>query len=128
MITGLLILLGCQLIGEFVVTATRLPIPGPVLGMVLLLVVLGARRPEAGSGVTRAGDALLRHLQLLFVPAGVGVVAYTATLAHAPLPVLAGLVLSWVLVVTVTAGVGAGTLWLQSRLARTRTGRREPTR
>ena len=37
MIQGLLIVLGFQLLGELVVVGLNLPLPGPVLGMVLLL-------------------------------------------------------------------------------------------
>ena len=42
---GLLLVLACQLVGEFVVRSFGLPIPGPVLGMVLFLVWLLVRRP-----------------------------------------------------------------------------------
>ena len=76
MITGFIVLLGCQLIGEFAVRALGVPIPGPVVGMVLLFVVLVIRKPERTAGVVRAADGLLRHLQLLFIPAGAGIVAY----------------------------------------------------
>lgn len=118
MITGLITLLACQLVGEFIVKALSLPIPGPVIGLILLFIILRIRRPAADSGINRAGDGLLRHLQLLFIPAGVGVVAYLSTLTDQWLPVLAGLVLSWVLVIALTAGAGSGSLWLQAKLSR----------
>ena len=71
MIAGLLTLLGCQLTGEFAVRLLGVPVPGAVVGMVLLFVVLQVRRPRPDTGVVRSADALIRHLQLLFVPAGV---------------------------------------------------------
>ena len=117
MITGLLILVVCQLLGEVVVTALGLPIPGAVLGMAILFVALQLRRPDENSSVTRAGDAVLNHLQLLFIPAGVGVVPHLPALADAGIPVLAGLVLPWLVVIVVTAGAGVGARRLQSRLA-----------
>ncbi len=80
MITGYIALLGCQLLGEFSVRALGIPIPGPVVGMVVLLVVLLIRKPERTAGVVRAADGLLRHRQLLFIPAGAGVVAYLSVL------------------------------------------------
>jgi len=116
MITGFIALLGCQLLGEFVVRALGIPIPGPVVGMVLLLVILLIRKPERTAGVVRAADLLLRHLQLLFIPAGAGIVAYLAVLGASWLPVLGGLVLSWLAVLVVTAGTGAVSLRLEFRL------------
>ena len=120
MITGFIVLLLCQLIGDFTVRALDVPIPGPVVGMVLLLVALQIRRPGRETGVVRAADGLLRHLQLLFIPAGVGIIQYLPILAEAWLPVAAGLVISWLAVLLVTAGTGVGTLRLEARLKRPR--------
>lgn len=101
-IVGLLWLLGCQLVGEVVVRLLDVPIPGPVVGLVLLWGVLTvvARRRTAQRAVvepvTRTADALLAHLQLLFVPAGVGVVVLGATLRDDALPLTLALLGSWV--------------------------------
>jgi holin-like protein len=124
-ITGFIVLLACQLAGEFAARALGVPIPGPVIGMVLLLIVLQLRRPGPAAGVVRAADLLLRHLQLLFIPAGAGVLVYLSLLAHSWLPVIGGLVLSWLAVLTVTAGVGVGTLRLERRI-RPAPGRGDP--
>ncbi|ANF59640.1 hypothetical protein A5892_11855 [Halotalea alkalilenta] len=72
LLVGMSILLGCQLIGEGVARAMNLPVPGPVIGMVLLLVglMLYGKVPEGLRMTTRG---LTQHLALLFVPAGVGV-------------------------------------------------------
>lgn len=111
-------LLVCQLVGQFLVTLTGVPVPGPVVGLVLLLVVLKVRRPSGRSSVVRAADGLLDHLQLLFVPAGVGVIAYLPLIARSWLPIIGGLVIAWLAVLVVTAATGAGTLRLQDRLTR----------
>lgn len=141
MVRGLLALVSCQLAGDFVSRALVLPIPGPVLGMALLLgilLVLGARgrpgrtrrraRSEAaptggrrrlpgaeGTSVDRAADALIRHLQLLFVPAGAGIVVYLPELARSWRPVLGGLVLAWLATLLVSAAGAALVLRLQGR-------------
>ena len=122
MITGFIALLCCQLLGEFAVRALVVPIPGPVVGMVLLLVVLLIRRPERTAGVVRAADGLLRHLQLLFIPAGAGIVAYLAVLGASWLPVLCGLVVSWLAVLVITAGTGLAVLRLESGVRRSTGG------
>jgi holin-like protein len=103
------------MIGEFAVRVLAVPIPGPVVGMVLLLIALQLRRPGPKAGVVRAADVLLRNLQLLFIPAGVGVIGYLSVLAGAWLPVTAGLVLSWLAVLLVTSGVGVVALRLSAR-------------
>lgn len=83
MIRGLAVLLVCQLLGEVAVRAAGLPLPGPVLGLVLLfavlLVVRARTRPDGAAAATlddteAAADRVLSVLGLLFVPAGVGVV------------------------------------------------------
>ena len=54
MITGLTWLLGCQLLGELVVRLADLPIPGPVVGMLILFVLLQVRRCGDDATVGRA--------------------------------------------------------------------------
>jgi holin-like protein len=74
-LAGFTVLLLCQLAGELLVRATGVPVPGPVVGMVILLAGLTIRghRPD---GVEVVADRLLANLSLLFVPAGVGVTQY----------------------------------------------------
>jgi len=82
MIASLSLILLCQLAGEVFVRGLSLPMPGPVVGLVLLLLLLLvrdrfaalARGPLQGAGVENVSRGLLAHLSLLFVPAGVGVV------------------------------------------------------
>ncbi len=95
MINGITWLLGCQLVGELLVNLTGLPVPGPVVGMLLLFVLMLWRRPDEDAGVSRASSALLRHLQLFFVPAGVGVIVHLGTLREDAWPLSVGLVVSW---------------------------------
>ncbi len=112
MLFGLFVLLACQLAGETLVRVLGLPVPGPVLGILLLLALLALAerrgRPspaEPEAPVGRAADGLLAHLGLLFVPAGVGVAQSPALLLQNGPGVLAALVLSTVLTLLVTVGV-----------------------
>ena len=104
-IPGLLVLLGCQLVGEFVVRLLGVPVPGPVVGMVVLLVLLRLREPSKDSGVVRVAEGLLRHLQLLFVPAGVGVVQYLSVIGASAVPLVVGLLVSWFAALASTVAV-----------------------
>lgn len=108
MIRGLSVLVGFQLLGEVVVRVADLPVPGPVLGMVLCFAWLRWRRTGDEAAVVRAGTAMLRHLQLLFVPAGVGIVAYLATLRDDAMPIAASLLGSWLLGLMAVAWTAVG--------------------
>ncbi len=85
MIGAITALLLCQLAGELLARGLHLPVPGPVIGMVLLFVGLLFRHGhegEAPPALSAVGDTLLANLGLLFVPAGVGVVIYGPVLAR----------------------------------------------
>ncbi|WP_106752895.1 CidA/LrgA family protein [Pannonibacter carbonis] len=81
MLFYLTVILVCQLAGELIVVGLGLPMPGPVIGMILLFAGLVIRGgiPE---GLTRVGDAFLSNLSLLFIPAGVGVVLHMGLIAR----------------------------------------------
>lgn len=113
MLRGLLTLLGCQLAGEVLVRASGVELPGPVIGLVLFLLVLLRVRPAATAPLVEGPALLLRHLQLLFVPAGVGLVVYLDRIRDDALPLAAGLWLSWSVGFVVTALVVAGLLRVQ---------------
>ena len=81
-LTGVTWLLLFQCAGEAISRLVSLPVPGPVIGMLLLFVALRARDGVPDS-VGTAADGLAKHLSLLFVPAGVGVMMYFGRLASA---------------------------------------------
>ena len=85
-LNGITLLLVYQLIGEITVRLLGVPIPGPVLGMVMLFVTLMIRG-KAPESVDQASTALLSHLSLLFVPAGVGMMAHFGRIADEWLPI-----------------------------------------
>ena len=111
---GVAWLLALQALGELLGRALGLPIPGPVIGLLLLLVAL--RLPSIQASVGEAANFLLSHLSLLFVPVGVGVMTHLGLLEAHGGRVVAVIVLStWV-----GLGATAWTLhWLLRRQART---------
>lgn len=106
MIPALLAILCCQLAGEALARSLDLPLPGPVLGLMLLLAGFAAL-PRLVAVVRPLAQGILGNLSLLFVPAGVGVVGHLDTLAAAGLPILLALVGSTVLAIAVGALVFA---------------------
>ena len=107
MVPALVTILCFQLAGEVLSRALGLPLPGPVVGLVLLL---GAMRLQPGLApwLRPVGQGLLAHLSLFFVPAGVGIVAHLPVLRDQGLALLAAIAGSTVL--ALVAGAGAFTL------------------
>lgn len=75
MIVHLATLLGFQLLGEVTSRSLGLPLPGPVIGMAALFVIC-LIWPKLAQTIAPTTTAMLAHLSLLFVPAGVGVVGH----------------------------------------------------
>jgi len=94
MFVGIAILLACQVSGELLASALRIPLPGPVLGMALLA---------------------LKAMPLFFIPAGVGVLTLSETLRTAWLPITGALLGSTLLALLVTALFMKGTMRLLAR-------------
>lgn len=102
MLVGFLILLLFQFAGELIVIALGVPVPGPVVGMVLLLVCLIVKG-EVPESLRIPSEALLKHLALLFVPAGVGLMTHFSLLKADWLAILLALIISTGLTIIVTA-------------------------
>lgn len=112
MIASFSLILLCQLGGEILVRALGVPVPGPVVGFVALLILLLARDrwsilalgPLQPGAVEGASRSLLGHLSLLFVPAGVGVIQKLDLIAAHGVAIFVALALSVVITLLVTVG------------------------
>lgn len=102
MIPALTVLLVFQLIGEVAARGLALPLPGPVIGMALLLAAFAAS-PRLLELVRPTAQGVLANLSLLFVPAGVGIVGHLDLLTSEGPALLAALVLSTILAIVVGA-------------------------
>lgn len=101
-LTGCTWLLVFQCIGEAGVRLASVPVPGPVAGMALLFGAL-ALRGSIPDALADAADGLAKHLSLLFVPAGVGVMLYVRQIATEWVPIAVAIAVSTVLAIAVTA-------------------------
>lgn len=99
---GLTLLCAYQLAGEAIVRLLHAPIPGPVAGMVLLLLALHAQH-EVPSDLQQTAQGLLRFLPVLFVPIGVGLMANSDRLATEWMPIAGAIVLSTIVTLLATA-------------------------
>ncbi|MBO1022603.1 CidA/LrgA family protein [Methylobacterium sp. SD274] len=116
MIVSFTLILLAQLVGEVLARATALSVPGPVIGMALLLLFMVLRdrwsgiasrvlaAPLVDGTLERSGKGLLAHLSLMFIPAGAGIVGRLDVLeAH-------GVALACVVVVSTLATLTATAL------------------
>ena len=111
MIEAFALLLLCQLTGEILSRGLGLPMPGPVIGLLILfaglVIAQNFRKATAATindtNLGRTTQGLLQHLSVLFVPAGVGVIDHLHLLqSYGPVLFLA-LFVSTALSLAVTA-------------------------
>lgn len=100
-LNGITILLIYQSLGEISVRLFSIPVPGPILGMLLLFLTLILRRRSTTS-LDEASSAILTHLSLLFVPAGVGLMVHFERIANEWLPITIALLLSTIITLITT--------------------------
>lgn len=102
MISGLVQLFLWQGVGELLSKFFLPGIPGPVLGLLLLLAFL-CLRGQVDSDLAMVADSFRQHLGLLFVPASVGVLLFLPELQTHAMAVGTALLVSVVLTIAVTA-------------------------
>lgn len=113
MIQAFLLLVLLQWLGDLVAAALRLPVPGMVLGLgaLLALLALRAHRHGPARAVPEGLDALARglhaNLGLLFVPAGVGILAHSGLLVAEGPAIVAAILGSTAIGIATTAAVAA---------------------
>jgi holin-like protein len=78
-------------VGEIAARSGLLPLPAPVTGLILLYAEL-AVRGKLPEDLGVLADRLLQFLGMLFVPAGVGVIAYLNILKAEALPIFAAVI------------------------------------
>ncbi len=98
---GFALLLLLQMCGEGLARLLSLPIPGPVIGMLLLWPML--QWTPLRDSLAAAAQLLLSHLSRCFVPAGVGVIAHLGLLSQYGLTLLGVIALSTWIGLAVTA-------------------------
>lgn len=102
MISGLVQILLFQSIGELVSKLLLPTLPGPVIGLVLLVAWLVIRK-GINEDLALVADGFSQYLGLLFVPAAVGVVLFLPQLKANALAIISALVGSVILTIASTA-------------------------
>ncbi|PGT88627.1 hypothetical protein COD11_05720 [Bacillus sp. AFS040349] len=71
----LVILWGINQLGYFIVSWTKLPLPGNVMGMLILIILLGTGIFPL-SLIEKAATFLIKHLAFFFIPIAVGLIQF----------------------------------------------------
>ncbi|WP_160151995.1 CidA/LrgA family protein [Microbulbifer sp. ALW1] len=118
-ISGAVLLLAFDLLGRTLVGSLSLPVPGPVLGMLLLLLalMLYGRVPR---GLALVGEQILRLLVLIFLPATVGIYFLRDLAGGDWLALIAAMIIGTLISLTLTA-------LLLARLIRRSSGAQAPS-
>ena len=102
MIAGLVQILFFQGLGELLSKVLIPLLPGPVIGLMLMLAWLAIRK-KVPENVDVVASTLVQHLGLLFIPAAVGVVMFGPQLKSQAVAVVTALVVSVALTIAVPA-------------------------
>ncbi|GFP75118.1 CidA/LrgA family protein [Clostridium sp. YIM B02505] len=100
----LLIILVIFFIGEFISKTFNLPIPGNIIGMLLLLVLLLTKVIKL-SYIETISNFFLDHLSFFFIPAGVGLLTSMDVLKSSWGRILIVCILSTIIMIAVTGFV-----------------------
>ena len=112
MLNSIFVILFFQLVGEFIQKFLELSIPGPVIGLFLLLIMLLLSKKKYYKipvnfqiNLINSAENLLNYLPLLFIPVGVGVVMHLSLLEDNLVPVMLVIIIGTLLTLAVTAFV-----------------------
>ena len=118
MLRSIFVIFFFQLLGEFTKKFFEIRIPGPVIGLILLLVTLIFLKKfkktainNLKADVINTSNYILSYLSLLFVPIGVGVVMHLSYLENNLFRVLIIVFISTILTI-------AGTAFLMEKINR----------
>jgi len=112
MLNSIFLILFFQLVGEFIQKFLELSVPGPVIGLFLLLIILLMSKKNYYKipinfqiNLINSAENLLNYLPLLFIPVGVGVVMHLSLLEDNLVPVMLVIIIGTLLTLAVTAFV-----------------------
>jgi holin-like protein len=106
-------------IGDWLHLRLHVPLPGPLIGMLLLGVLAHWWNDQSAGGVGEVSAFLARHLSFFFVPVAVGVVTSAALFAGHWMVILGTLVVTTLLACVIVA-------WTMQRLLGPQPPREEP--
>ncbi|EHR78972.1 effector of murein hydrolase [Thermococcus litoralis DSM 5473] len=102
MYKGLTIIFGFLFIGELLSEVFNLPIPGNVIGMILLTFAFLFNVIKL-EDVEKEAEFFIRNMSVMFIPPGVGVISYWGLIKSQAVPIFGALIVSFALTLILTA-------------------------
>lgn len=104
MYRGLAIIFAFLFMGEGVEKLFDLPIPGNVIGMILLTLalLLGIVKLEH---VEKEAELFVKNMSIMFIPPGVGIILYWELIRDQAIPIFGALLSSFLITILVTANL-----------------------
>jgi holin-like protein len=99
----LLLILGITYLGNFLSPFSPIPLPGAVIGLVILFLLL-LKKIILITDIEETTNSMLSHLSFIFLPAGVGLIDTLGEVSHIWIKLLF-LIISTTLITLVTTGV-----------------------
>lgn len=113
-----IIILSIYFLGEFISKGLSLPIPGNILGMIILFLALisGVLKLEK---IQEVANFFIDHLAFFFIPAGVGLMTAYGQISGSALEIIMICVITTIIVMAVT---GVIVQFLSQRLSKDKEG------
>lgn len=99
-----IIILGIYLIGELISKGFSLPLPGNIIGMIILLVLLCTKVIKVEK-IENVSTFFLDHLSFFFIPAGVGLISSFDSIKDSLLYILLLCLITTAIVIIITGAV-----------------------
>ena len=102
MYKGLVIIFGFLFIGETLSEIFNLPIPGNVIGMVLLTFAFLFNIIKV-EDVEKEAEFFIKNMSVMFIPPGAGIISYWGLIKSQAVPIFGALIMSFALTLILTA-------------------------
>lgn len=112
-----IIILGIYLLGELISKGLSLPLPGNILGMIILLILLCTNIIKIEK-IENISSFFLDHLSFFFIPAGVGLISSFNSIKDSILSILLLCIITTIIVLLTTGYVVQGMIKIKENKKR----------
>lgn len=102
LVLSLSIIFACLLVGELLAALFGLPLPGSIIGLVILTVLLQTKVVKV-EWIEKTANVLIKYMSFFFIPPGVGLICYLGLLKAQWCPIVVSCVVSTLFVLASSA-------------------------
>jgi holin-like protein len=109
-----ILIIGIYILGEFISKSFSLPIPGNILGMIILLILLLTNIIKVEK-IENISNFFLDHLSIFFIPSGVGLITSFTSIRNNFLAIILICLITTVLVIAATGRIVQAVMRLKNK-------------